>query len=641
MLNLAQVWSSAIAPPDRRPAREWAHEHVELPAVLARHGKFSTADSRHFEAPLDCIDSDTNRETDVLAPPRSGKSLIADIACASLKARENAAILRVFANDKLAKAHAELRWNPIVDCCPPLVQMLPANRHEDRTLETIFSDGLPVTLTGPAISNLQQRGYKVVNLDECWEYAPGVMANARARMGDFVRDRNNKLLCISQGGEEEHDWALHFSTAVLFEWHVPCAGCGRLFIPRWTAWREDRSRWGMLFDSVRRPDGTYDEDRSLASLRVECPFCRHPHLDHEATRSAWNRGGRYLVSDPPDPQGGGAPCGREPPAEWPEHAGFHWNNLIDFPWRDLVLAWLLAQRAKRLGLFTPLVTFCQKQLAEFRSERSIFATAQPFARAPATTTDPKEKAWEGEAMRFGTFDRQSEDTYWGTIRAWDRNSGESRRLWFGRLYSDAAIAAVVAQYNVPANCVVVDSGYRAKGDQGVYALCIRYGWIAVKGDDDPFFWHTSKPQKPGEPSRRVQRPWAPVTYGDPGEGTPEQGRKRCPLIRFSSPRMKDNVQTLIKRGLWVEPEFADDHDLEREYGVQMAAEFKRMVINKTTLKREEVWTCPSGNNHAFDCAAMQVLCAMQAGLIPHGIELETAPPAASGENASPQRHEEH
>ena len=31
-----------------------------------------------------------------------------------------------------------------------------------------------------------------------------------------------------------------------------------------------------------------------------------------------------------------------------------------------------------------------------------------------------------------------------------------------------------------------------------------------------------------------------------------------------------------------------------------------------------VYVCPTGNNHAFDCAKMQVLCAMHAGLLPMG-----------------------
>lgn len=660
MISLAEAWRGAVAPPDRRATREWGGEFVEMPAVLARHGKFDTSESRHFEAPLDCIDADANRETSILAPPRSGKSLIADVATASLKARESAAVLRIFIDDKLAKSHAELRQNPIIDACAPLARMLPgrANRNQDRTMETIFTDGLPLTVAGPALSNLQQRGYKVVNLDECWNYASGVMANARARMGDFVRLRNNKFICISQGGEEECDWALHWKTAVLYEWHVPCLGCGKLLIPRWNAWREDRSRWGMLFEAERRPDGGYDEAAAIASLRFECFFCRHEHRDTEATRAQWNRGGRYLVADAPDDQGGGAPQGREPPAEWPEHAGFHWNNLIDFPWRELVRAWLVAQQAKHVGVFTPLVTFFQKQLAQMRSERSIFAVSQPFARMKVkASAEPRAKTFAEAAFRFVSADRQSEDVYWVTIRDWAADgSGVSQRVYFGKVYSDVAIEELVAKFGAgyweaaegggdqgsvssdqdgdgeagaaevfvdDPSCVVVDSGYRPKGDQGVYSFCARRGWIALKGADDPFFWHhETDPENPKGPKRRIARPFAVATEADPFEGDMEgrQGQTFCTLVRFSSPVMKDLVRSMIAAGVWNEPEGPDDTDLEREYRVQMAAEFKRPRVNKFTGKREDVYVCPSGNNHAFDCSAMQVFCAMQAGALPAGGE---------------------
>ena len=56
----------------------------------------------------------------------------------------------------------------------------------------------------------------------------------------------------------------------------------------------------------------------------------------------------------------------------------------------------------------------------------------------------------------------------------------------------------------------------------------------------------------------------------------------------------------------------------------MTSEFKRPKVDKFTGKRVMVWVCPSGNNHAFDTAQMQVLCALNMGLIPAGLELGDA-----------------
>jgi hypothetical protein len=177
------------------------------------------------------------------------------------------------------------------------------------------------------------------------------------------------------------------------------------------------------------------------------------------------------------------------------------------------------------------------------------------------------------------------------------------------------------EFNIVRDMTVIDSGYRPRGDQGVYAACIRYSWVAVKGTDEAYFWH-SVAQPPPLPPIRVMKPWAPISYGDPGEGTSSQGKSRCVLIRFSSPVMKDRVMGLIGRGLWVEPDQTDEMD--KECARQMSAEFKRPKVNKFTGKREMVWVCPTGNNHALDCSAMQVLCAMSTKLLPAGIELEHA-----------------
>jgi hypothetical protein len=54
----------------------------------------------------------------------------------------------------------------------------------------------------------------------------------------------------------------------------------------------------------------------------------------------------------------------------------------------------------------------------------------------------------------------------------------------------------------------------------------------------------------------------------------------------------------------------------------MAAEFKRPKVDKFTGKSVMVYVCPTGNNHALDCAAMQVLAAMQLRVLPAGVEME-------------------
>lgn len=627
MISLSEVWQKAFSPPDRRSIIDWAGEKVTLPPVLAKSGAFDVSESRHFIAPLQAIRHDRVRGVRILAPVRGGKTLIVDVAVPWAVTNDNASVLWVFQDGKIAEDHAETRQMPVLKSVPEIRPMLSADRHKTRKSNILFSNGLPLILTGPALGRLQSKGFKWVICDEPWLYKPGVLGQAKARMGDFVKTASNKFIALSQGGEEDSDWDLEYKAGVEFVRRPCCASptCAKPMPLEWTLHRSDGSRAGVLFDSIKHEDGTYDADACAATVRFACPHCGHEHPNTQRTRREWNANGDFYNSitgerfDPDNP---------------PSEVSFRWHALIDYPWGELVKEWLAAQDAKRVGNFKPLVNFFQKRCALMRSDRTVHDTDLPFARQKLEMSAPTEKAFPEEHRRFLTADRQSEDVYWVTIRAWAKSSGESRRIWFGRLYSESDIEAKRIEYGVPANCTVVDSGYRPKGDHGVYAACIRYGWVAAKGTDEHFFWHTIPSKIAGRPPERVQRAFAPPTWGDPGEGTGAQGGKRARLVRFSSPVMKDRVMALIERGLWVEPDVDEADEMEREYRRQMSAEFKRPKINKFTGRKEMVWVCPSGNNHAFDDAAMQVLCAMQAGLLPSGIELTPAKEAPASEEAA-------
>jgi hypothetical protein len=618
MISLAEIWDKAGAPPDRRSIEEWASENITLPPVLTKRGKFSAVDSRHFIAPLQALRSDRVRGVRLLKPVRGGGTLIADVAAPWAIVNDNASVLWVFQDQPIAEAHAESRQMPILLSVPTIRPMLPADRHKKRKADILFANGLPFKMQGPALGGLQSRGFKWVIADEPWMWKAGILGQAKARLGDFVKNSSSKFLAISQGGEEESDWDMEVRAGVNFVWKPECAACAKPMPIEWTINCGDGTKAGIVFDTIKSEDGAYQKDETAATVRFVCPHCRHEHPNSEKTRSDWNRSGDYF-----NPSTGA----RFDPTNPPTEVTFRWHSLIDYPWAELVKEWLAAQEAKHVGNFAPLVNFFQKRCALMRSDRTIHDSDLPFARIKMDT--PSAEKLPGELGRFMTGDRQSEDVYWVTVRAWFAGA-ETRRIWFGRLYSEADIEAKRLELGVPADCTVIDSGYKPKGDHGVYSACIRYGWIAAKGTDEPFFWH-ALPRRKDAPPARVQKPWAPLTWGDPGEGSSDQGRKRAPLIRFASSVMADRVMALIERGLWVEPEGDETDEIEREYRKQMSSEFKRPKVDKFTGRRVMVWVCPSGNNHAFDCSKMQVLCAMQAGLLPAGLELEKEKPKETEE----------
>jgi hypothetical protein len=217
-----------------------------------------------------------------------------------------------------------------------------------------------------------------------------------------------------------------------------------------------------------------------------------------------------------------------------------------------------------------------------------------------------------------TCDRQIEDLYHDTVRRW-KETGESRRLWWGQLIGRAALKAKADEYKC--TTVAVDSGHEAKGDMGVYAICADFNtaeqrWLALKGTDDEWFWHLL-PDK-----SRIRRSYSEPSLGDPERGDKSQGQIAAILVRFSSPVMKSRVQQLIRSGLWIEPDDKDTPD-GREYVRQMQSEYLKPKVDKFTGKEKLVWVCPSKNNHAFDCAAMQCALATMASILPD-TEIEMA-----------------
>lgn len=596
-MKLDAAWRNLSWVPDRRPIWEWASDNVRLPPVLSKSGPFDWRGSRHFLGPLGALASDAVREVNVMAPVRSAKTLLADLWVPWLRANDPASTLWVFQDDQMAKSHAETRAMPTLLSVESIRPMLPANRHKLRKGSVIFADGLPLFLQGPAVGGLQSRGFRVVICDEPWLYKPGILGQAKARMGDFVRLQNNKLLCISQGGVEDDDWDTQYRTGTINEWMIPCVACGHLMEPKWTAHTKDGRRWGMTWDGEKDERGNYNVRLACETVRFVCESCGHEHRDEHAAKRFWNEGGRYEVAE----DNGEA------------RQSYHWTAVIDYPWAELVTEWLNARKAAGFGNHEPTIQFCQKRLAEPKSEKTAHVGLQTFAREIAGET------WADGCPRFLTADRQSEDTYWVTVREWEveehggknRGTGRSRRIWWGKLFSEAAIEEKRIECKVAARHTFVDSGYRPKGDQGVYAACFRYGWVALKGADDPYFWHAVKTNGRSE---RVQKMYAPLTYGDPGEGTKSQGRAGCPLIRFSAPAAADRLSELIARGLFLEP-VSDNDPIELEYQRQMSAEFKKRKRNRFTGAEELVWVCPSGNNHAFDCGKMQVVAATIVGLV--------------------------
>lgn len=593
-MKLGETLAGYLQPKDTRSSYDYAAERIELFPPITRSGLFDVHQSRHFVPIFDALDDERTREVNILKPVRGGGSLIGDVHLASVmpKERNPGPYMCVFQTDADAKMHFFDRIERTMQGNECTRGLFPG-KYEWSEIRLL--NGHTMYIGGPTISNLQSKGVRYLRLDECWIYPAGRMAEAEARVGDYLKMEMSKILRISQGGPREGidmercEWNRAYHRGEVHEWEVACGHCGQYYEPIFSGTREDGSFWGITWDRHKTPAGDWDLAKCVPTVRFECPHCRQPVLDGARTKLEWNRTGRYRLAG----------------EENRKRKSFHWEAIIDFPWDELVELWLDACNAERRGDLKPKLQFYQKRRAMFKDEQSLLRGGLHFRRqAYEINTD-----WPEEKMRFLTVDRQGEDLFWWTVRAW--STEKSRRLGFGKAYGFAALEEIRTRFKVLPNRTFVDSGFLPKGDNGVYAACVSYGWVAVRGDSEYDFIHRIKAR--GK-FALVRRSYAPLAYGDPGAGTTAEGRRYCQLIRFSKPQMNQKVQELVESGAWEEPVTETDPEMEKEYSAQMAARIRKTEYNAKTGEARVFWY-ESKNDHARDLANMQVLGAVLGDLI--------------------------
>lgn len=578
MVDLAQEWERIQWIPDRRPIPEWAADHVTLPPSLVYAGKFNPAISRHFIQPLTSLQNGRIRQVCILAPPRSGKTLICDVWVPWCLAQDPGSVLMVFAQQDQAEKHCETRLMPVILGCAPIASLLSNDRHKTRKTEIQLANGYALHVFGPSTRNLQARGYRYLACDEVWQWEQGKIVEAKARVGDYRKSQSSKVLIISQGGELGGEWFAEYTAGTIHERTVPCDGCGVFQVPIFSGKHDDGRRYGLVWEADKNQDGSRNMEQAKASVRYVCRNCGHEHRNCAQTQGRWNAAGKYEAQDGGDP----------------ESHSFHWNDIVTAPWKDIVEDFIKARWQSKRGNWEPLLAFKRKRLAEFASESSVMQEEQPAFRIDMTAN----MEWPDEVARFCAVDVQ-EGHFWVMIRAWAKN-GESRRLHWGRAEHVEDIEEICKRHNVPPKCVIIDSAHQSRA---VYAIAAKRGWVCIKGADKRGWSH--KIEERGQLTNTVEKPWSPMIQADTGLSVGDR-RIYARLFHISKPATADRLRGLRDTGLWVEPKVEPMTEEEKAYQAQMDSMIK---IRKATGMPEE-WVQTGTEPHAWDCARMQVWLAM-------------------------------
>jgi hypothetical protein len=602
------AWRHVCARRDRRPIYIWAKENVYLNPPFTKTGWFDVTESRHFIPVFDALQDDYVREVNLCKPTRSGGTTIADVYIPWTFRNDPGPGMHSLQADDVADEHANSRSLPTWRSCLGVKDLIPAGRIN--TAETRLLNGYKFYINGPSLANFQTKGLRFLILDEPWMYKRGAMEQARARVGDYVKLGTSKIFCLSQGGEPDSDWDFQFNSGEVGDWSIECAGCHKHFIGELWGTREDGSFWGLKWDKHRLPNGDWHLSKVLPTVRYECPLCeqRHPHIDTSKTKSEWNRTGLYQ---------------RTSAEENRKKKSFRWTNIIDYPWVELVELWLTACNHARRGVFEHKIDFLRKKAAKMANLQTILESGSNLKRV---VYDIKTKRTE-EHFRTLSIDKQKEGFYWWMARGWSKD-GKTWRIAFGNAQGVAELEEIRIKHEVAPNHTSIDSAFEPLGDRGVYAACIRYGWIAVRGDKRNNFVHQ---QNKG----RVLRPYSPLERGDPERGQAGEGRRFAPLIIFSKERFNMRVQYLIDNGLWEEPP-CDDSEMEKEYNRQMAQRVRVHARNKKTNAREDYFK-EGKDDHAKDLANQSTLMATLKECLP--VELDDLDKPAKGEDSAAVKSE--
>ena len=553
----------------RRPAdlppSDWASGRIAIMDGLTP--KYQIENAPWQREPLNSVSNADDKEIVILAPIGTGKTTFMEAALQYIIAEDPGPTLLVGQTDDDLKDWAETRMDYAIRNTPETAALLPEDRHKKRKMQILFPH-MSLFLTGANLSGLQSKSMRRVFCDEAWQYRPGMLNEARGRLHDRW---NRQFFILSQAGSKGDDLDKAWHNTDRREFCFDCPECGTVQPWAWAnvVYSEDES-----LDALTRAQ--------TAVLRCQNADCDWKCSDSPQPRRALAESGKYVAS------GSGLPG----------HVGFHYNVLCNWrkPLWEVVLLWLEAKAAIKVGNVDPLRQFIQKRLAEAWEEDLSDNRAELVGNGYLTGEYSAGQKIEDEAHRFLTVDKQR-DHFWAGIRAWKTN-GQSMQLWFGRVETFDSIHDLAIRYAIRPQCVFVDAQYDT--DQ-VYSACARMNWTALHGSGQKSFAYKK------QNGDIIHRPFTRFQDATASSG----GKAR--YAHWASDRIKDilHAHRIGKAGSWDIPD-----DASTDFLKQIDSEMKREVTNSKTKQVDYRWVRTRNNNHAWDVEAMQIVAALMLKLIP-------------------------
>jgi len=551
-----------------------------------RYPVYMAEESPWLIEPLNAMGDPNVSRVDIRGPAGSAKSLVGEIHIAWAVASEPGMYYYVHQSDPDGADVMEDRIMPMLIDNDFLAKRLPNDRHKQRIAKVAFPH-MSLYCVGANLSAAQSKRVKYLTLEEPHLYKPGMMSAFEKRCEGV---RNAKILTLSTGSVMDDESDKAFRAGTCEEWSVPCPKCGGHQIMT-----DEKDR--LIFDRNEHTidsNGQFIWSAILPTVRYNCAICGKDWPTSELARRDQSQRGRYEVTNPNSSKA---------------HRSFHMEAVAVhyFDWGKILYEKMQASYAAKAGSTALLKDYIQKRRAMAWDEAPD--TSEHEKDLQRITGDYLKHATpDDEIERFLCIDNQAgkasrgEGAHrWYVCRAYGQS--ESRLIDEGRITTWEELEELRIQLGVKPNRCFVDIAFDT---QSVQAVCVRYGWIGLWGDN------TSKEYFPHHETimgQRVTRkyPFSGPNVGHVGLGTSRERRQAVYYFWCQAP-----VKTLWHslRGGMAGYRYTHAADVSDAYKAQTTVEYKRQEIDKSGQKRWKWSVAKSRDNHLTDCEQMTLVAAL-------------------------------
>jgi hypothetical protein len=568
---------------------EWADSRLKIPSS-ARYPVFVPNESPWILEPMRALCDPAVRRVDVRAPASAAKSLIGEIFVAYVIDNAPGALYYVCQKDEASKDVMEDRIIPMLESNRFLSDKLPTDPNKRRITKINFPT-MPLYALGANYNNAQAKRIRYLIMDEPHCYEPGLMVAFEKRCEGV---RGAKILTLSTGSIKDDESDIAYNEGTCEEWEVPCPHCG--IFQRMTDTR-DRLRSERTAETCDE-GGNIVWSKLLPTVRYNCEACGKDWPTDSDFRKSQAQKGRYTPTNLNAPQ--------SHRSFHVEGAAIHWIDLA-----GLVKEKLTASYASRMGNITLLKDYMQKRRAMPWDESPPDDEAKDSERMKGAYF-LKSAVETGELARFLLVDNQAgraskgEGAHrWYVCRSFGET--ESKLIDCGRIVSWEEIEELRISLGVTPARTLVDMAWDT---QNVQAICVRYGWQGLWGDNSKkkSFPHYEQQMTPQGPQRIVrQYPFSSVNIGHVGLGV--GGVQRQARYFFWAGAAIKNQFHRLKDGLslyrWTCPQ-----DTPKEYFEHLKNEHKRLEVDNAGNKSWIWYNPPKKPNHLLDCDQMSLVAAL-------------------------------